>query len=380
MSYPEDLNNLVQQAEALIELGRDPAAEELLRRGLTVDPNSYDIHCILARLLFDQRRFREANDHVERAIAVEPGQDHAFCLQSWILRAIARPGDAIKAADEAVRLNPSDPANWQSLVQAHLNIGEIRAADEAAEQMLALAPDWYLTHQTLALIALKAGRWTEAETHCRRELQLNPLSYEGMNNLGVTFSSQKRKRESIEAFHAAAKMNPARNLARNNLGAEVSSYLPKVGIGVGALWGLMLVLRAAAGMAVQQLWAAGIMLVLILLAALLGYGVYQLFRYVRFRRMPSEVQAYYRIERAQERRKKQVTEGPISRRESYWAVMVVSLVLFALWCYAVWALWDLFEEAANNWVKYGPAVGLLLLALVSFIGYRRQVAKVELDG
>jgi len=290
------------------------------------------------------QQWREAWRCTERAIAVAPENDWAHRLHSIALRNCARRHDAVAAAKEAVRLQPMIPHNWHTLASAQMNIFELKEARASAEHLRELAPDWELSHQMLALVALKEERYKEAEEHCRRELEVNPNSYFGMNNLGVALLNQKRKREAVEHFTRAAKINPQAEVARNNLASAVGKYLPRVALPFMGIWLLQALVRGVGAGITRTRYSDSVLaagFTMLVIGAIIGiYGVVFLIRWLRFRSLPKEARAYWKVTQKQ-------PHSPAIKRQLLYYLIGMTSVMFLIWlawfASHFWEPWTVFE-------------------------------------
>ncbi len=281
----EELLKIKEQAEMLIELDRDAEAVPVIAKGLSIAPDDYDLLCNMTQALIGLRKWQKGYEYAKKAVSANPEDSWAHRLISIILQNGGRRYDAVKSAEEAVRLEPYQPVNWYVLADAQLHVFKLKEARESAEKLREIAPDWNVTHQILARIALKAENYKEAEEHCRRELELAPNSYAGLNNMGVALQNQNRKREAIEYFNRAAKLNPAEETAKDNLESAITNYIPQIGIGFGAIWIVFQVLRLVG----RQSQIIAVIVLGSIACAIIGFFVFKQWRYSQ---LPKEAKNY----------------------------------------------------------------------------------------
>ena len=159
--------------------------------------------------------------------------------------------DALHAAQQAVRLNPTVPELYLNLgvalgrldqlkaaesayrqalelqpdyVQVHYNLGNtlgklhrLRDAEAAYRQALAIKPDYAEAHYNLANTLRELGRFEEATTSYQHALAINPDNADAHNNLGAVLRDLGRLEEAEAAFREALATNPNYATAHNNL-------------------------------------------------------------------------------------------------------------------------------------------------------------------
>jgi adenylate cyclase len=150
-------------------------ARDSFTRALTLDPNYAAAHAYLGLTYVKDHALRLTGratdtdlqtglDHIREAIRLEP--DLAVGYQALGF-ALAEAGDyegAIRAAERAVEIKPSDPDTLESLAKAQVRFGAYEDAVVNAERALRLhpfAPQYYPYVYGQALYA--AGRHEEAE-------------------------------------------------------------------------------------------------------------------------------------------------------------------------------------------------------------------------
>lgn len=357
-----NIGELIARVESLVDLGRLDEAAQLISVGLSHDPNNYALLCLMAHVMTEFQEWRLARSYASSAISVEPEQAWAHRILSIVWRGGLQRHEAVKAAQEAVRLEPEDPVNWQLLVAHQLHVFDLAGARASAEHLRELAPYWSVSYQALAMVALEEENYAEAEEYCRKELEIDPNSYEGMNNLGIAQLNQKRKRDAVHTFHQAAKIDPVQDLARHNLQFAVSEYLPQFGAGLGALIFFVQIVRLFDG-----LWAKRILLFAVGTLVAVGIG-FVFLRWYRFRRLPSAVRQYFQFATAGQRRE--------NRRKIFIMTAIGCAGLFGVWWVIVWAFWEEFQKNWSFWlVMIPPAV----MCVIGAGGWLAQVLNRSKD-
>jgi len=228
------------RAQALIEVNRYADSLPFLRQALQESPDSLTAMCLLGVALHFTGRSREGLKAAQDAVPLDPDNEWPFRVQASILSGMGRRKQALEAALCAASRSPYDPHVLECLARAQMGCKQWKAAKETAATLLAIAPDWDSTHNLLGDISLATRRSRDAVAHYQETLRLNAQSYAAMNNLGVALQRLNRHKEAIECFHQAARLDPSAKLSRDNLYTAVRGY---AGFGFLGLWFLVQAVR-----------------------------------------------------------------------------------------------------------------------------------------
>ena len=177
-AYAPAWAGLAIQLVHLAEGADDPRAADELRgraldaaeRAVALDPElaeGYSARGYLRGAL--HRDWRGAEEDLERALAINPG-DPTTQRRYGILRSIVgRPEEAIAATRRAIEIDPLNAANWSVLGDNALAQGQLALAAEAWRRALEIAPEFEGVSWGLALLTLLQGRPAEALAAFERE-------------------------------------------------------------------------------------------------------------------------------------------------------------------------------------------------------------------
>lgn len=141
----EDPKDMVEVAEAyqLARLARRlrrlETAEELLYFVVTADPENNAGWVDYGEVLVEQRRFDEARDALERAVALRKS-GHTLVLLAAAERQLGNHGAAQWYLDDALRISPFPGEVWREIARLRLALDDIPGAEEAYRKVLEHQP------------------------------------------------------------------------------------------------------------------------------------------------------------------------------------------------------------------------------------------------
>jgi tetratricopeptide (TPR) repeat protein len=163
------------RARMLCQLCRYSEAHQLLSELIETQPRSAEAWALVARIKLGQSEPLAALHAARAAISIAPGDEWAARLESAALIALERHDEAVRAAENAVRLAPLD---WRSQAQLAEALTPIRQRSEeaaaAARRAVELAPDEARSHIAAGNVAAADGRRRDAAKEFVRALALDP--------------------------------------------------------------------------------------------------------------------------------------------------------------------------------------------------------------
>jgi hypothetical protein len=186
---PGDPSPLVVAAWAERGRGDLVAAERVAKDAVGLAPTLPEAHRALVAVLTD----RTYRGHARRDLPV------------------------IAAAEELVRLAPTDVASYWALTDACVAARRVRLAVSTSTTALEMAPHLAQTWLLRARAARAAHDYTVAEAAIREALRLDPDNYAANNELGIILRRRGRSAESIRQLAASVAIDPLARPARKNL-------------------------------------------------------------------------------------------------------------------------------------------------------------------
>jgi tetratricopeptide (TPR) repeat protein/sugar lactone lactonase YvrE len=115
---PKSIDAMLLGADAAYRQGKNGEAIENLKRALSLEPDSYDVHLKLARSFADNNLPVDAQQHLERAAQLNQKSDAPYVMLAQLQLNQRSYDAAIATLNKAVKINPSE-ANKRELEGAY---------------------------------------------------------------------------------------------------------------------------------------------------------------------------------------------------------------------------------------------------------------------
>ncbi|MBI4999948.1 MAG: tetratricopeptide repeat protein [Euryarchaeota archaeon] len=169
-----------------------------------------------ASTLARQQKYHDALKAYDEALRVDP--DNARCLfnKAVILQMMGNNGAAIECYDRVIAINPSDSETYSNKGIALRGLGRTQEAIDAYRQGIEVNPSDATLWSNMGIAMRSMGRIKEALEAYDRALALNPADAGVWSNKGVVLGSMGLLKEAIECYDRALAIDPRRELARRN--------------------------------------------------------------------------------------------------------------------------------------------------------------------
>ena len=213
-----DLPALIQKGAEAHQAGQWAEAETFYRKVLEVDPDNFDANHLLGIVLSQTGRPDAGIEHIQNAVAANPGVPEAW---SNLGKALYDTGRLEDAGEAFLRVLDLDPENLQALTTFDNALMDLGSPEEAAQryrQALAIMPDAAETHNNLGNALQDLEQFEDAAESYRRSLAINPGNADTWVNQGNAYLKQGKLAEAAENYRKALTLNPETLEALNNLG------------------------------------------------------------------------------------------------------------------------------------------------------------------
>jgi tetratricopeptide (TPR) repeat protein len=248
---PDHIASLQLLAATLGQRGKQGRGIELLKKAISLSPNSVDNQVQLAKLLRLDNRDAEAIAALNKAIEIDPRSAGAYNDLGLIYLAKVDLAKAIDCFDQAVEINPDlTIANFNrglalelrgdhatavaafrralatdpGFAQAHAKLGNLLLIQgdrmegiECLRRAIAAKPDSSLAFIMQAKILMEENKAVVAEQQARRALELDPRSSDAHCLLGSILMELGHFHEAAASFDLALALNRGQIAAYCNL-------------------------------------------------------------------------------------------------------------------------------------------------------------------
>lgn len=134
------------EAYKLMSAGRVAEALPLAERALAGQSVCVPAHGMLAMILLQLQRPRDAESVVLRALACDEGPADAYDALAHVSMQLGHHERSNELYRRAVRLAPDDPRFWHNLASSERSLGRLREAEDACNRTIALERTRYATY------------------------------------------------------------------------------------------------------------------------------------------------------------------------------------------------------------------------------------------
>jgi adenylate cyclase len=161
------------------QLSQDPQTLaqgfEAAQRAVALNDSLWVAHLILGYVYLNQKQYEQALAEMERGIALNQNDASSYASLAIVLSCVGRSEEALRAAEQALRLKPFVTDEHLSGVGvAYALAGQPEEAITPLKQYLSRYPNILGAHLTLAAVYSELGREAEARAEVAEVLRLNP--------------------------------------------------------------------------------------------------------------------------------------------------------------------------------------------------------------
>lgn len=183
-------------------------AEALCRAWLAAQPEASDALQMLGVICLDSGRRHEAQELLQLASTLAPGNGSIRRNLGSALSLLGRPEDAIAQFEAALAIDANDADACRSLGLALRRLGQLKEAAGMFEKALALRPNFAKAARNLGLALMELGETARAEAPLRQAVQFAPTVAANHAALGAALRTLGKTDDAIAEYRAAVDQAP----------------------------------------------------------------------------------------------------------------------------------------------------------------------------
>jgi tetratricopeptide (TPR) repeat protein len=164
-----------------------------------------------------------AIEALRRAVALRPGDSHAFADLGKVLLQRQQVTDAVQALERAVALDPGLPQAHSTLGLAALAQGDAGRAEQRLREAIRLQPDLAEAHINLANLLAGRRAYADAAAHFEQALKFDPNAAAAHHGYGLVLALLDRPARALTALRDAARLQPTRERLRTDIADVLAS-------------------------------------------------------------------------------------------------------------------------------------------------------------
>lgn len=188
------------------------SAQSKASRLVVQNPNDFRNFVALARVLSDQKKYKEALVQLNKALALNAGSAEALVLKAICLSKEKEYKQALACLNRAMVDTAPESEEYAKLMHLrgtyYLEIGQERAAIESLSKAIARNPRDAEAYLERSRAYIQIGGYGRAITDCNIVLSLDPNLWQVYGSLGSCFKSMGLFQDAIETYDRGLKVNP----------------------------------------------------------------------------------------------------------------------------------------------------------------------------
>lgn len=246
----------LQRARLLIEQRRYKEAEKELQRSLASDPVNPETLSLLAVCKSNDKKYEEAEELIRSAISISPDDPFLIYIYAKILFDQNKYRESEKNVREAIRINPFNAAFFGLLAAIFLNRKEWTKSLEYANKGLEISPDNLTCLNIRSTALIKLDKKEESYNTINEALNHDPNNAATHANLAWGLLEKGDHKKALIHFQRSLQLDPESAFAKQGLVEALKAryWIYRIflryrfwisNMKSGAQWGIMIGLYAA---------------------------------------------------------------------------------------------------------------------------------------
>ena len=200
---------LMLAARTYSAIGDAHTAETMLRRLLDADPGSLDAYGALARLYVSQQKLDQALAEFEQLAKRQPRPVAALTFAGMILQSQGKEKEARDHYERALQIDPEAPVAANNLAWMYAETADkLDLALDLARRAKAKLPDQPEVNDTVGWVHVKNDRAAEAVPYFKQSLEKDKGNPTYLYHLGVAYAKSGESSQARVALEQALRAKP----------------------------------------------------------------------------------------------------------------------------------------------------------------------------
>jgi serine/threonine protein kinase/tetratricopeptide (TPR) repeat protein len=192
------------EAEADLRAGKPDAARAIAEKAVQQDAANARAHAVLGRALLAQRYGQRAEGEFREAIRLAPKAPDGYRGLGALKTEQGDPAEAIKALEQAQRLDPGDVETTTALAKLYGLRGDWKQALAMLEALYRRAGPSAEVYAEAGFARYQLGDDEKAEADLRRALKLKPDLAKASYYLGFVYYRKGQTDQAVQSYRTAA--------------------------------------------------------------------------------------------------------------------------------------------------------------------------------
>jgi len=191
---------LYSRARLATHEGDFPAALNLLRDALGLDPSSAFLHTAIAEIKLKIGQVQEAMEYINKAIKLDPSFRDPLIMAGAIMATAGKDWEAADYLRKAIKLDPSKEDAYLQLSISLTRLFEYEEAVDTLKRLVALNNDSVLGYYYLGRTYTQMKLYRDAVGYFKKTLELRPDFAQAAIDMAATYEALGDYSQAIEVY------------------------------------------------------------------------------------------------------------------------------------------------------------------------------------
>lgn len=210
---------LVTRANGLLSSLQFAEAEQCLQKAIALDPSSVAALVGLGRLAMLNRRVEDALEWLDRALALQPDCAEALAVKGIWWMQQKRFDLAAEVLEQAKAADPGLAMVYFNLGKSYCKLGQFPRAEENLRRTIEINPDHFEAYSQLSYLQTRTGKLKDGIHAMLHALRINPRYIKGYLIVGSLYERAGKRDLAIRLYRSGIRRNPDAFPLREQLSA-----------------------------------------------------------------------------------------------------------------------------------------------------------------